>query len=68
MYDLNNLLPSLVQLGQWLREEAPQNDAVKRSAEVLNGWFTAESIDLSLRTMAKPCQKRVSLHGCIRAH
>ena len=69
MYDLNNLLPSLVQLGQWLREEAPQNDAVKRSAEAANGWFTAESIDLALRSHGEALSEEgvtAWLHGRTR--
>ena len=50
MYNVNKLIPSLVQLGSWLREEAPNDVATKRLAEAQNAWFTSESIDLSLRS------------------
>ena len=48
MYNGNKLLSSLVQLGVWLREEAPLDADVKRLALAQNGWFTPESIDLAL--------------------
>ena len=48
MYNGNKLLSSLVQLGAWLREEAPLDTDVKRLALAQNGWFTPESIDLAL--------------------
>ena len=48
MYNGNKLLSSLVQLGVWLREEAPSDGNVKRLALAQNGWFTPDSIDLAL--------------------
>lgn len=51
MYNGNKLLSSLVQLGAWLREEAPLNEEVKRLALAQNGWFTPDSIDLALSAL-----------------
>ena len=44
MYDVNKLFSGLVQLGEWLREEAASDDQTLRSAEAQNGWFTPESV------------------------
>ena len=44
MYNANKLASSLVQLGEWLREEAPLNDGILRTAEAQNPWFTRDSV------------------------
>ena len=44
MYDVNKLFSGLVQLGEWLREEAASDGQTLRSAEAQNGWFTPESV------------------------
>ena len=44
MYDLNKLFSGLVQLGQWLREEAGSDGKTLRLAEAQNGWFTPDSV------------------------
>ena len=49
MYDSNKLLSSLVQLGQWFREEAHLDEEIQRTALAQNGWFTAESVKRSLQ-------------------
>ncbi len=48
MYNANNLFSSLVQLGQWLLQEAAREEAPQPLAEARNGWFVKESVDMAL--------------------
>ena len=41
---MNNLHLTLVELGNWFKDEAPLNDDLLKAAEAHNGWFTAESV------------------------
>ncbi|MGB2229015.1 MAG: hypothetical protein ACPHZB_05795, partial [Flavobacteriales bacterium] len=49
MYDVNKLFSGLVQLGEWLREEAASDGQTLRTAEAQNGWFTPESVAQACR-------------------
>ena len=48
MYNANNLFSSLVQLGQWLLQEAAREEAPQALAEARNGWFVQESVAMAL--------------------
>ena len=48
MYNANNLFSSLVQLGQWLLQEAAREEAPQALAEARNGWFVKESVAMAL--------------------
>ena len=48
MYNANNLFSSLVQLGQWLLQEAAREETPQALAEARNGWFVQESVAMAL--------------------
>ena len=50
---MNNLHHTLVELGNWFRDEAPLNDELLKAAEANNGWFTAESVKTSFSNHAR---------------
>ena len=50
MYDSNQLLSSLVQLGSWFLEEAAQDQSALALAQAQNGWFTPESVQLAFQS------------------
>ena len=63
MYNSNTLLSSLVQLGQWFREEAHLDEEIQRTALAQNGWFTAESVRGRSKPMATRCLRKASQLG-----
>ena len=50
MYDSNQLLSSLVQLGSWFLEEAANDQNALALAQAQNGWFTPESVQLAFQS------------------
>lgn len=50
MYDSNQLLSSLVQLGSWFLEEAAHDQNALALAQAQNGWFTPESVQLAFQS------------------
>ena len=58
MYDSNTLLSSLVQLGQWFRDEAHLDEKVQRTALAQNGWFTEASVQRSLQSHGRALSER----------
>ena len=57
MYDSNTLLSSLVQLGEWFREEASSEVELQQRALAQNGWFTAESVQRAFQTHGNALHK-----------
>ena len=49
MYDSNQLLSSLVQLGLWFLQEAANDERALSLAQAQNGWFTRESVTLAFQ-------------------
>ena len=58
MYDSNTLLSSLVQLGEWFREEASSEVELLQCALAANGWFTEESVCRALQSHGNALHER----------
>jgi hypothetical protein len=50
---LNNLHPTLVELGKWFNNIAPLNEELLSASESHNGWFTRDSVVTSLKNHGK---------------
>ena len=57
MYDSNQLLSSLVQLGSWFLEEAAHDESALALAQAQNGWFTPESVRLAFQSHGQALSK-----------
>ena len=63
MYDVNKLFSGLVQLGEWLREEAASDGQTLRTAEAQNGWFTPESVAQACQAHGEALRAKNSTAG-----